>query len=57
MVVEGFYPYHVGGLCETGEKVWTRGASLTERVVGFLFHANGEVVYENCTEMSDAQLE
>lgn len=57
MVVEGFYAYHVGGICETGEKVWTRGVSLTERVVGFLIHDNGEVVYEDCTEMFDAQLE
>jgi hypothetical protein len=57
MIVEGSYAYHVGGIYETGEEVWTRGVSLTERVVGFLFHVNGEVVYENCTEMSDAQLE
>lgn len=57
MVVEEFYEYHAGGLCETGEKVWTKGVSLTERVVGFLFHADGEVMYENCTDMSDTQLE
>jgi hypothetical protein len=29
-VVEAFCAYRVEGVCETGERVWTRGASLTE---------------------------
>jgi hypothetical protein len=30
VVEEAFFAYHVGGVCEIGERVRTRGVSLTE---------------------------